>query len=121
MRQNKDKERYDFEIDKVEVGTDSCGEGRKKKQNRWKCEFVRILGYHLMDVERKTGRLITAQERREFMSKVLKSLPVKLQLEHFTNSMSKGMLDMFVRNKRHYQTRKYGIGLTSQPAVSKRK
>ena len=53
MKQSQNKEHYDFEIDNTEVGSDSSGEGRRKKQNRWKCEFVRILGYHLMDVEKK--------------------------------------------------------------------
>ncbi|KAI1725831.1 hypothetical protein DdX_02513 [Ditylenchus destructor] len=83
--------------------------------------FVRILGYALMDIEKRIARLITAAERRQFLQVVADQLPVKINLDIFANSTSKGMLDMFIRNKRHYQARAYGISLSVPKIKSARK
>ncbi|KAI1732334.1 hypothetical protein Ddc_01195 [Ditylenchus destructor] len=83
--------------------------------------FVRILGYALMDIEKRIARLITAAERRQFLQVVADQLPVKIDLDIFANSTSKGMLDMFIRNKRHYQARAYGISLSVPKNKSARK
>uniref|UniRef100_A0A915D6R5 Uncharacterized protein n=1 Tax=Ditylenchus dipsaci TaxID=166011 RepID=A0A915D6R5_9BILA len=82
--------------------------------------FVRILGYTLMEVEKRICRLISAAERREFMDIVVAAVPYPIHLETFANSTSKGLLDMFIRNKRHYQARKYGISLSSAPKANKK-
>lgn len=42
--------------------------------------FVRILGYALMDIEKRIARLITAAERRQFLQVVADQLPVKINL-----------------------------------------